>query len=135
MLISNLQQILNNINYWNAKVLDFRSEIFGDECRLFIEINGCDCSKFCWEILFKRCYIVEYEINEYNEFFKSNTNGEKYIISEQFNNLSSKLMKNIVVKEYPINELIQVNIIITNMLITIICQDIQISKVIREQVF
>ena len=61
MNILKLQEQIDNTKYWDSYALDFRASFFGDECKLYIEIENGKSDQYCWEIVFYRCFKVDYE--------------------------------------------------------------------------
>ena len=47
--ILKIQEDIDGTNYWDAYALDFRASFFGDECRLYIEVENGKSDQYCWE--------------------------------------------------------------------------------------
>ena len=50
MNILKLQEEIDGTNYWDAYALDFRASFFGDECRLYIEVENGKSDQYCWRL-------------------------------------------------------------------------------------
>ncbi|MGX7418090.1 hypothetical protein ACWOFR_04715 [Carnobacterium gallinarum] len=57
MKIEKMQEDINATNYWDAEILDFRINFFGDEIELIFE----DTKDFDYSIKFIHCYKLSYE--------------------------------------------------------------------------
>eukprot|EP00833_Pecoramyces_ruminatium_P017447 jgi/Orpsp1_1/1191479/evm.model.d7180000086139.1 len=51
------QKSIDSTDYWDAKVLDFNCNFFGDEVCLYLENDECTS----WKITFLVCHSVQYE--------------------------------------------------------------------------
>ena len=58
MNILKLQEQIDSTKYWDSYALDFRASFFGDECKLYIEIENGKSDQYCWEMAFYRCFKV-----------------------------------------------------------------------------
>jgi lmo0381 protein len=134
--ILKLEEEIEGTNYWDAYALDFRASFFGDECRLYIEVENGKSDQYCWEIVFYRCFKVNYETDAGWTCFESETGTRNFNMKDTpFKNLMSHTVHDIrlIVEK---NNMIQATITLSSMLIDIVCQDIQVSKVlVSEQNF
>ena len=136
MDILKLEEEIEGTNYWDAYALDFRASFFGDECRLYIEVENGQSDQYCWEIVFYRCFKVNYETDAGWTCWESETGTRNFNMKDiPFENLMSHTVHDIRVIEEK-NNMIQATITLSSMLIEIVCQDIQVSKVlVSEQNF
>ncbi|MBF0786853.1 MULTISPECIES: hypothetical protein [unclassified Streptococcus] len=132
----NHTQILNGIeqtDYWDAQILDFEIKYLGDEVNLFIESHALeDVEKFCWRIKFLRCAKVNYETDAN---WLTESQGKKTLWREK----DVKTLRGgqlLGYSGYDIqvlnmgDEFYSSKIILANMSINIVCQDIEVSKVL-----
>jgi len=92
--------------------------------------------QYCWEIVFYRCFKVDYETDAGWTCWKSETGTRNFNMKDiPFENLMSHTVHDIRLIEEK-NDMIQATITLSSMLIKIVCQEIQVSKVlVREQNF
>ncbi|MDL2250822.1 hypothetical protein LJC51_09230 [Lachnospiraceae bacterium OttesenSCG-928-J05] len=64
MDIKDLQKKIDNMDYWDCKILDFQINFFGDEVRVVIEGDN----KVDFIINFAMCYKVDYETDARNRW-------------------------------------------------------------------
>ena len=136
MDILKLEEEIEGTNYWDAYALDFRASFFGDECRLYIEVENGQSDQYCWEIVFYRCFKVNYDTDAGWTCLESKTGTRNFNMKDiPFENLMSHTVHDIrLIAEK--NNMIQATITLSSMLIDIVCQDIQVSKVlVSEQNF
>ena len=57
MDIHNMQVQVDQTEYWDENILDFKTAFFGDEAYLYIYKDN----EKCWEIRFLACYEVTYK--------------------------------------------------------------------------
>ena len=54
--ILNIQKEIDEMEYWDAKILDFRCQYFGDSIEIFIEDNN----EYIFKMTLKQCFDVSY---------------------------------------------------------------------------
>ncbi|MGT2964059.1 hypothetical protein [Streptococcus acidominimus] len=132
----NITQILKAIeqtDYCDAQILDFEIKYLGDEANLFIEsYESEDSKKFCWKISFLRCAKVNYETDA---SWVTESQGTKILWRTE----AVKTLKDGQLLGYSGHDIQIVNtddnfyeskVILANMSINIVCQDIEVSKVL-----
>ena len=130
MDILKLEEEIEGTNYWDAYALDFRASFLGDECRLYIEIENGKSDQYCWEIIFYRRFKVNYETDAGWTCWESETGTRNFNMKDiPFENLMSHTVHDIRLIEEK-NNMIRATITLSSMLIDIVCQDIQVSKVL-----
>lgn len=55
--IKEIQQKIDNMDYWDMKVLDIKTIYFGDEVEIIVDND----EENCWKMTFISCYKVSYE--------------------------------------------------------------------------
>ena len=114
-------------DYWDAQILDINTRFLGDELSLYIaSYEEEDKDKFCWEIKFLQCYKVEYETDAKREM------REKPVKEYRGAQLYGYVGQDIKLVEYE-GELYDCQIVLANMGLRIICQDIDVSKVLIDE--
>lgn len=118
MEIKEIQKKINEMNYWDSEILDFKINYFGDEIELFIE----DTIKECYRLTFLYCYKVTYE------------NDAK----TRWNNMQTKKMNkrqldfyahDIVVKQSEEEGFLEFKLELPFLFAKIICKDINIDVI------
>ena len=119
--IDKLQQKIDDVYYWDAKVLDFNISFFGDEIIIILE-NDKETN---FMLKFLDCYKVEYE-----------TDAVKREIDLSVKNMNRGQLAyyahDITIQESLIVDFIEVNLTLAPLFIKIICKDIQVEKVIHD---
>lgn len=129
---SKLREI-EQTNYWDAYTLDFRAEFFGDEAKLYIEIADGAIDEYCWELKFMRCYKVNYETDAGWISWNSLNGTRDYDMKDvRFKQLMSHSAQDISLSEEE-HDMIACRITLSSMVINIICQQIEVSKVLIEE--
>lgn len=130
MNILKLQEQIDSTKYWDSYALDFRASFLGDECKLYIEIENGKSDQYCWEIAFYRCFKVDYETDAGWTCWESEAGTRDFNMKDiPFENLMSHTVHDIRLIEEK-NNMIRATITLSSMLIDIVCQDIQVSKVL-----
>lgn len=57
MNVEMLQRKIDDTDYWDMEILDFKSLYFGDEIEIIIDNDD----NTCWKIVFLSCFKVSYE--------------------------------------------------------------------------
>ena len=119
MDIKKIQEMINETNYWDKRILDIQSNFFGDEINIYIEGND----NSCWKLCFASCYQVAYETDadwrgdiEVRDMKKLQLGYYGHTIS---------------VLESELPNFYQVYLQLSIMSITILCKQIDISKIKR----
>lgn len=140
--VDELQAMIDKIDYWDLVALDFRFQNFGNECKLFIEETNFQNDESCWEILFRHCVKISYKTNAGRGWSRMEADGtfvkdakRNYDVKDE-QSLLGYTVQDITIQKKLENELLQVDINLSSISITVLCQDIQISKTrISEQHF
>lgn len=117
MRVSKLQEEINNMDYWDCRVLDFTISYFGDEITVVLEND----TQTDFIVKFLKCYKAEYETDAKN----------------RWNNMDVKSMSkgklgyfahDISIKESSEDGFIEVSLVLPMLFGKIICKDISIAK-------
>ncbi|OLF49014.1 hypothetical protein BU202_00065 [Streptococcus cuniculi] len=125
-------EAINNTNYWDAQILDIRANYFGDEVTIYIECDSDERDTYCWELKYLRCASVSYETDAGH--FVAGSSDKVLWRYEDVKNLRAGQLygytgHTITLMEH--NEfLIRCKAILSLITMDIVCQDIEISKVL-----
>lgn len=127
---------LHEVYTMEPLILDFQARYLGDEASLFIETTkGFEEDTECWEIKFLQCYKVNYEIHiawTDNSKFPPLRRPVKDLRGGQLYGYSGHSIDLSKIDDW----LMVCKIVLSNMTIVIVCQDIEINKVlIKDQNF
>ena len=56
MNAQDIQRMIDQTEYWDVNILDFKTAFFGDEAFLYIYNDATSC----WKVCFSSCYEVKY---------------------------------------------------------------------------
>jgi hypothetical protein len=118
MNIDTLQKQIDNMDYWDCKILDFQTNFFGDEVKIVIE--GDEEADFV--IKFLLCYKVDYETDARDRWHGLSV---KYLNKLQLGYFAHEIS----LKESVIAGFIEAKVIIPFIFAKIICKDISIERI------
>lgn len=125
MNVLELQDMINKLDYWDEKVLDFSIKYFGDEITLVIADTVSFSERgeqFCNIIRFKLCVRVNYETDAFDE------NWRKGI---EVKNMSSSQLghyaQDILIKESTEKDSWEVEFNTSLLFVKLVCKDISIE--------
>lgn len=117
MDIKDLQKKIDNMDYWDCKILDFQINFFGDEVKVVVEGGN----KVDFIIKFLMCYKVDYETDARNRW-----KGKEVKFMDKLQ--LGYFAHDISIKESGIEGFIQVNLEMPMLFAKIVCKDISIEQ-------
>jgi len=117
MRVSKLQEEIDNMNYWDCRVLDFTISYFGDEITVVLENDN----QTDFIVKFLKCYKVEYETDAKDRWRDMEV---KSMNREQLGYFAHEIS----IKESSDNEFIKISLILPMLFAKIICKNISIIK-------
>ncbi|MBF0776544.1 hypothetical protein BVE84_08855 [Streptococcus azizii] len=133
MEIQSKIEAINNTDYWDAQILDIRANYLGDEITVYIECFDLEEREiYCWELKYLRCAKVSYETDAGHLVYK----GDQKVLwrHEDVKNLRDGQLygyagHTITLTKYD-EFLIRCKLVLSLISMDIICQDIEVSKVL-----
>ena len=118
MNIEKIQKKINEIKYWDSKVLDINSRYFGDEIEILIESEE---ENICWSIIFESCYSVNYITDA--DWRKKN-----YLVKNMKYGQLGYFGQDITVEKSKLEDFVEVHADLTLLKLDIICRKVRVKK-------
>lgn len=117
MDIHNIQVQVDQTEYWDENILDFKTAFFGDEAYLYIYKDN----EKCWEIRFLACYEVTY---------KTDADRRSILLVRDMNKPQLGYYgQNIEISNSDIQGFYRVDMDLSIMEIELICKNIEVEEV------
>ena len=117
MDIHNMQAQVDQTEYWDENILDFKTAFFGDEAYLYIYKDN----EKCWEIRFLACYEVTY---------KTDADRRSILLVRDMNKPQLGYYgQNIEISNSDIQGFYRVDMDLSIMEIELICKNIEVEEV------
>lgn len=127
MNIEEIQKKIDEMQYWDSKVLDINSRYFGDEIEILIESEE---ENFCWSIIFESCYCVNYITD-------ADWRKKFYLVKNMKDGQLGYFGQDITVEKSKLEDFVDVHIDLTLIKLDITCRKISVKKQIisRKDIF
>lgn len=127
MNMEEIQQRIDETQYWDSKVLDINSRYFGDEIEILIESTE---ENLCWCIIFESCYCVNYKTD-------ADWRKKFYLVKNMKDGQLGYFGQDITVEKSELADFVEVHIDLTLIKLDIICRNIYVKKQIfsRKDIF
>lgn len=120
MIKNEIQEMIDETDYWDVEILDLKASYFGDEIELIIDNDR----ETCWKISFSSCSKVSYE---------TDANRRKIIkVRDMKKSQLGYFGQDISVNKNEADDFYIVKLDLSIMEMQIECRDIEINKILKK---
>lgn len=118
MNIKEIQQKIDEMKYWDSKVLDINARYFGDELEILIESEE---ENMCWCLTFESCYSVSYKTD-------ADWRTKCYLVKNMKHGQIGYYGQDITVEENELENFLKVHLDLTIIILDVVCRNISVKK-------